>query len=221
MGKNNGISCAERQRRKGGVKKSKRPTGDMREDLNTHACKKLSRAENKSIDIMLLHASLLVELSKAIKVQLLTFKQVPIVYDYSNQGWFNRSLALFKVVYPDMHITMVVSRSGSETIKGSDDNIRLVVPNGPHSQIGANEDPVIARCLGALPGPVILVSGDGKMKAGENYIYNAICKRIQRGLITFIFARRGSISKELTILQTCFPCLLHIVEAELGDAKKA
>ena len=128
---------------------------------------------------------------------------------------------MFKDVYPDMHITLVVSHSGSQTITQTVYDIGLVVPDGPLSQIGAHEDPVIARCLEVLSDPVVLVSGDGKMNPGENHIYDAVCKRIQRRLITFVVARKGSISKELKILQTCFPGLLHIVKANLGNAKKA
>ena len=206
-------SCTERQRPKGGVKKSKRPTGDMRQ--------KLTSSDVKSIHTMLVYALLLVDLSKAIKGQSLNLNQVSFVVDHSNQTWFIKLVAIFKDVYPDMHITLVVSHSGSLTIKGTYDDIRLVVPDGQPSQIGEHEDPLIAQCLEVIHGPVVLVSGDGKMKPGQNHIYDAVCKRIQRGLITFIVARKGSLSKELKILQIGFPGLLNIVKADLGNTKKA
>jgi hypothetical protein len=204
-------SCTVRQHWKGGVKK--RPKGDMRQELTS--------SDVKSIDKLLRYALLLVDLNKAIKGLSLNLNQVSFVVDHSNQTWFIKLVAIFKDVYPDMHITLVVSHSGSLTIKGTFDDIRLVVPDGQLSQIGEHEDPLIAQCLEVIHGPVVLVSGDGKMKPGHNHIYDAVCKRIQRGLITFILARKGSISKELKVLEGVFPGLLNIVKADLGNAKKA
>jgi hypothetical protein len=214
-------SCTERQRPKGDIReeltlsctKRQRPKGDMRQ--------KLTSSDVKSIDKMLLYALLLVDLNKAIKGLSLNLNQVSFVVDHSNQTWFIKLVAIFKDVYPDMHITLVVSHSGSLTIKGTFDDIRLVVPDGQPSQIGEHEDPLIAQCLEVIHGPVVLVSGDGKMKPGHKHIYDAVCKRIQQGLITFIFARKGSISKELKVLEGLFPGLLNIVKADLGNTKKA
>ena len=241
MGKNKGIPCAERQRRKGGVKKSKRPKGDMREELNQSCteeqslkggvkknkrpkgdmCQELTSSEVKSINRMLTYISSFTDLKKAFQEWSLNIDQVPFVVDHSNQTWFIKSVEMVKDLSPDMHITLVVSHSGSRTIKGTHDDIRLVVPDGQPSQIGEYEDPAIGLCLKMIHGPVVLVSGDGKMTPKERHIYDAVCKRIQRGLITFIVARKGSISKELKILEDRFPGLLKIVEANLGNTKKA
>lgn len=219
------------QSKKSSSMKSEQPSGPKIMDLRDHLEKDRGAKVKAHVKVrhqcthgilrFLTLAALVAKISQLLASLGIPPIMVPCLVDGQNQTWALEMLKEFNTQFAGMSVYVVASQTAMSTLlsKMLSHFVKVIVPDGDPSMgevEGVHEDGMVGGMM-KVNTPMILVSGDCKTKKGERQLYDGMCWRLTRGLITIVIARKKSCSDELKLLQTLFPRTLIIIEVDLTE----
>lgn len=211
--------------------KSEQPSGSKIMDLRDHLEKDRGAKVKAHVKVrhqcthgilrFLTLAALVAKISQLLASLGIPPIMVPCLVDGQNQTWALEMLKEFNTQFAGMSVYVVASQTAMSTLlsKMLSHFVKVVVPDGDPSMgevQGVHEDGMV-RDMMKVSRPIILVSGDCKTTKGERQLYDGMCWRLMRELITIVIARKNSCSDELKLLQTLFQQTLIIIEVDLAE----